>query len=1623
MKVFEFEITIQSKSGESSWPIVVRCKKPDGLTIHSKETLQLNQEDLNKLIQHQENEREYGTHLGKALFRGAVYDTFVRALSQSSQDSLLRILLSIEAADNDPIKTLHWERLCAPIDADGSWHLLARDQRVPFSLYIPTIIDRRFPPIGRRDLRALVLVASPSNIGKFQLAPFDVEAVLSGVKEALGEIPYEILANDVAGAIGPPTLQELSKQLTNAKKPYTLLHFVAHGKLLDNGETVLYWAKADNQVQPVTGEELLSELKNIGNHQRGLPHFTFLCTCESADPRAEVGLGGLGQRLVRHLGMPAVVAMTRKVSVETGLALGQSFYRRLRESGEVDTALQEATAGLSKRHDIAVPALFSRLGGRPLFSDRLDDRDLTEEEIDYGIENLSKLIQERAPHASVLNQRFKTQVKTLKNTRGADSRTAREERHQAIVELNNLCEQVIEISFDALAALGKQPPEYKAECPFPGLSSFGEKKYHKFFFGRDELIRDLQKEVAKDNFLAVIGTSGSGKSSVVLAGLIPQLKEEEPSLQWAYLTPGKEPLRQLKRRLERLLKVSEHHSILVVDQFEEVFTLCEDKAERIEFIEKLLNFADRRKVVITMRADFLGECTFYPELRKRIETRQKLVGPMEPAELITAMKMQADRGGLRFEAGLSHAILNDVQGEPGVMPLLQYALQELWKRRRGRWLCDEEYQAIGKVQKAIAKTADDFYNSLSVAEQEQVQNIFLRLTRLDASAVPGEKRRDTRRRVELEDLVPTGDDLAVTRKLVQQLAGGGVRLVVTSRNEATGKEEVEVAHEALIRYWPTLQNWLNQNRSDLLLRETINQAAEEWQQHQEQPDKDIYLIHQGGRLEDAEVLWKHPKFVHLNQLEAEYVFACVQLRQRRRKLEEQRKQRLLMAAAISAFILGGFAIFAGIKWREAEMERIKALLQSAETGLVTHQAIDARIGSLRAGTQLKDSNWQNWLPDAGLKNQVLGKLSSTVNAGREVNRLQASQSSVESMVFTPDGRLAIADDEGRVRLWDTKTWEWKELLKGTPRKPTDTTFNLFTQLSPDGQKLAISKYDGGIYLSDTKTSKSGELPQSQGKRFSKATFSADSNFLSASSWEGTYLWNTKTKNLLKKFSLTNKSGFKEAQFSPDGQFLVIIRNNNTVDVLEPKTKLLYQLPETDLNKKDVIKVDTVQISPDSQILAVKLENENTWRLWNIKTKNWILKDDENYSLDKKFDRVKFSPDSQLLTFREVNGTIWLRDIKGRTLHKLQGQDSLSDVAFSRDRQLLVTSDDTTVRLWDISDRPLEKVIPTDQPVDGIAFNPQNQLLTVRKKDGRVLLRETKDPERPIQLEGNQQKKVKIQTVTFSPDAQLLAVMGDDNSIWLGNTTAKQLGKLQAKDFSSMAFSPDSQSLVTGGKDGTIQLWNKKGKLLNKKLLKHQGSIYRVQISPDNKLLAVIGDNFSSLWLGKTTDKQLHSLNKEEVYTMAFSPDSKSLVTGGRDGTIQLWDTKNQRRVSKTLPKQHKGGVGSVAFSPNGQFLVTGGRDGTARLWSITGQELGKLLGPQGWVNSVAFSPDGKKWASIGQDGTLRLWLGEMDELLEMNCDWVRDYLKNRDGEDTDEHTDTARQLCDGIGTASNLPKK
>jgi hypothetical protein len=844
-----FEITVQRKSGDA-WPVVVE-QSTSGvfLPLRDEGTLQL---DLTELAS-QTTPKEYGLVLGRALFRDEVRDAFVQALTQS--EDYLRVLLFVEA---DDLKTLRWERLCAPLDR--GWDFLALTQRAPFCLYLPSLTDRRFPPIGRRDLRALVLVASPDGLERYRLQPFDVETAVSSVRAALGAIPCEVLAG-IEGAAGPPTLDALCERIT--AEHYTLLHIVCHGQFLrESGETVLYWDTADQHVDPVAGTRFLERLSRLQG-AKGLPHSAFLGTCESARPEAEGALGGLAQRLVRELGMPAVVAMTETVSVTTAQALGTAFYGRLREHGEVDRALVEACAGLAERYDVMVPALYSRLGGRPLFSDTREGP-LTNAEIGFGLDRLRTLLAERAPTQQEI---FQTQEVNLRGTLGAEvaalSVVAGQEREQALAEVNKLCGEALDLSFGALA-LGQEPPAYDDRCPFRGLYPFRVED-REFFFGREALVEQLRQKLADHSFLAVLGPSGSGKSSVVLAGLIPALQAKEPGLQMGYLTPGGDPVAQLDASLGQR---QDGHAVLVADQFEELFTLCTNEAIRQAFLDRLLMLAEKQRVVLTMRADFWGECAPYRHLKDRMQAHQELIAPMDAAELRRAMERQAGKVGLRFEADLSHTILDDVQGEPGAMPLLQHALLELWKRRHGRWLRAEEYRAIGGVQQAIASTADAVYEKLSTDRQERVRDIFVRLTRLDDEVGLGGERRDTRRRVELAELVPVESNPMDARALVKQLADA--RLIVTSVNAATNRDEVEVAHEALIRVWSRLRGWLEEDRGALQLRDRVSREALEWEQHRAD---ESYLMHRGRRLQEAGILLTHSR-ISLNERERAYLTAC-----------------------------------------------------------------------------------------------------------------------------------------------------------------------------------------------------------------------------------------------------------------------------------------------------------------------------------------------------------------------------------------------------------------------------------------------------------------------------------------------------------------------------------------------------------------------------------------------------------------------------------------------------------------------------------------------------------------------------------------------------------------------------
>jgi hypothetical protein len=547
-----FEITLQ-RQVDGEWPVVIRHQPGRGaLALWSRGKLQLNLSDLEF---NAAEERDYARILGEALFHDEIRDAFVRAVAEAkAEHDTLRVLLSVEAED---LHDLHWERLAALFDR--GWDYLLLNQGTPFSLYLPSQIERRFPPIGRRDLRALVLVAGPEEFGGEyrRLASFDVSATVQSLKAALGEIECDVLAS-TSEAVGKPTLQNLVERLTAER--YTLLHIVCHGAYnKDTGDTILYFPR-DDKGSPVTTSVLIEWLGRLDR----LPHFAFLSTCESAAPRAETGLGGLAQRLVRDLGMPAVLAMTDRISIQTAEALASAFYQRLREHGEVDLALAEGLATLQGRFDVTVPALFSRLGGRPVFSDVLE-RPLTGAEIKFGLEQLGVLVAERAPVLSPeLNSRAQVLQSTLDSDPASLSPQSRDERQAALDALNTLSGEVIDLSFNALA-LGKSPPDYDARCPFRGLAAFRPED-REFFFGREALVGRLVERLKENRFLAVLGPSGSGKSSLVLAGLVPAL-----GAQMAYMTPGSNPIVSLGAVPKN------ENQLVVVDQFEELFTLCTDE--------------------------------------------------------------------------------------------------------------------------------------------------------------------------------------------------------------------------------------------------------------------------------------------------------------------------------------------------------------------------------------------------------------------------------------------------------------------------------------------------------------------------------------------------------------------------------------------------------------------------------------------------------------------------------------------------------------------------------------------------------------------------------------------------------------------------------------------------------------------------------------------------------------------------------------------------------------------------------------------------------------------------------------------------------------------------------------
>lgn len=1508
-----FEITIQRKIKEG-WPITaLRYQSGDLLPVRSEGLFQIDLELLDSVKYLPE---DYGSMLGRNVFQGDIERAFDKALTDAKgANTQLRVLLYVEA---DDLRDLHWERLCS--HSDGIWDFLSLNQQTPYSLYLPSLIDRRFPPLSRHHLRAIILIAGPEDLkGNYSLTPFDIEAAARNVSNALGKIPHNLLAN-LPGAIGKPDLNTLCEQI--AINRYTILHIECHGTYHpENKDTILFFP--DENGLPVTTSGLIKRLKRLSP----LPHFTFLSSCESALPDAETGLGGAAQRLVRELGMPAVLAMAEKISIETTKELTSLFYTRLFEHGEVDLAVADALTAIQHEEDITTPVLFSRLGNRPLFCDTTAYVP-NQQEVQAGLNRLKDELAIRAP---ILMGEFNEVAFETPDTGIYDDKTIQ----KIITKANEYCGEIFDnLSFTQLAT-GEKVPPYDHRCPFPGIGPF-KSEDKDFFFGREKLVDGILKKIKQDPFLAITGPSGSGKSSLLLAGLIPQL-EAHP----IYLIPGRDPLKAMENSLSGELSPK---SIIIVDQFEELFTSSIDHEKRSLFIEGLLEQNKYNKVIVAMRSDFLGECAQFDALKSKIENGLILVSPIDVQILPQIAQRQADVVKLHFDDGLFSKIIGEVIEEPGAMSLLQHALWCLWERRRGRWLRFSEYNAFGGIKKAIAHTADEFYGSLGKIEQQIVRGIFLRLVRPDDTIGSGP--RDTRRRTTIDELIPREANRSKIIEIVRNLAN--MRLVVTSVDEKTGAEIVDLAHEALIQHWPRLKEWLNEDRENLRLRETIRIAALEWEQGRQ--DESL-LVHRGGRLDDANTLLKQTKLA-LNAKEVLYIHACLTYREKEQREIERRRKRVIFGLSIALLITISLTLF--------------AFFQRAEMQIQKQSALDRLLLTQTQLLDIRES--KNAIPRLGLSIEAFDRLRSvesyvslwsSLYLFRPKTIYLEADGPVKDICFLPDGKTLVSITEKSIYAWEVKTGDQYIYIDLGDSHLRDNPYVKII-CNSDGETVAAI-HDRTVSIWDIATG-SKIIEMLHGNTVTDFSISPDSKSLVAGSVSGELsLWDV-ASGQLSQVNLT-VSGVQRVFFSPDGAQVVSAHIDGNVRVWNLVTNEVYAI-ESGTN--DVL----LACSPDNQWWAMGGKSGNII-IWETQSreKHKIISHREAITT------LAFSPNGDLLLSASIDSTskIWsvpsFREVAGiNTFGHIKSANFNSHYpyvvigGFSGYALVLEQGQKDQMgkyAYYGIISAPLEGQITKT------IFSPNGEIFAAASVNGDIVI----SPVTTNYLHHDSQ----VWHIEFNTNDDLLITSSRDGTakIWDTYTGRKKI-ELNHLDLVNYAtFDTDGRYAATASSDDTAVLWNVSdgSKVFT---IAHNNDVIDVKFSPDGELVASGGlDGVVQIWEIETKVKVFEVVHPKKINRLLFSPNNKWIITASNDRSIVITDLNKQNKV---LNIALEAAVTDMGITPSSDFIISGDVSGTVTVWNVLdGRKTFSEKIDTSAINKIAINPDGTLFAAGSNTGKVYVW--------------------------------------------------
>jgi WD40 repeat protein/DNA-binding SARP family transcriptional activator len=1118
-----------------------------------------------------------------------------------------------------------------------------------------------------------------------------------------------------------------------------------------------------------------------------------------------------------------------------------------------------------------------------------------------------------------------------------------------------------------------RPPLEEIGCPFKGLAPF-EPDDAELFFGRERLVEELLARMEGSSLLLLTGPSGSGKSSLLRAGLLPPLAG--PTL---LIRPGMRPATELARALEGDLTTAldrlrpGDRAVIAVDQLEEVFAAGVDEDERAAFFAALVEAAwdaERRALILlAMRGDFVDRLAAYPELSDLVGSNQVLVGPMSPSELRRAIEAPAEQASLTVEPPLVDALVHDVVGESGGLPLLSAAMVDLWRDRSGSSLTLSAYERSGGIHGAVARHAEAALRSLSESERQVARRIVLQLV------AGGDGEPLTRRRVNREDLVDQEDDTEhVLTTLVER------RLLVADA------ESVELVHEALLQQWPRLAEWLDEAADRRRLQRQLAQAAATWVA----ADRDGSDLYRGTRLATA-LEWADAEDsgARLSPLEDEFLRESQSAfaRQNERQQQMSRRRRGLLALALVLLVVAAAAgAIAFVEDANAQQRATDADAQRVGAQALAGSSLATSLLLAREGVNLDDST------------VTTGNLLDVLLRGPAVVGVASSPGArILDDALSPDGRLlAYRTNNGLVAFLNAQT-----LRRVGPTFNTGTNQLDFIgqarpfhalAFSPDGRTLAIGDFGGEtgeVYLLDTHTHRQRAFSQSSRFATVDVLFSPSGHTLVT----GEILNGSDSRPpevIVNRSPVSGKELAHSARlrgrligFVDKGQELLVRSGENSSVLLDART--LQRVGHLDVGGT------AAALSANGEFAAFAQPNGSIVLLDVSTGKATTLRGRGGRPIVS----LAFNPDGTTIAAAagDPHGIVTTWNVATKSLQATFAGHTAGAEApiFSRDGSTLYAGgDDGNLIAWDVSGRRglgrsfrFATPGPGESAATATAVSADSSLFATSPTPDRVTLWRARNGAEDGQLSG---PTGGIWTMAFSHKGHLLAAAGNGPKIVVWSTsTGKVASLLRRPDYAppdqlgnepatdAVAFSPDDRRLAAVGDDGVIRIFNLRTghyTVVSEGL----GGLNDVDFSSDGHLLAASGFTGQiTVWNVKQRKVAYTTRPGPWIDALRFSPDGKTIAGGNTNGDVDFWDADTGHRLPQQITSA-SGGVVSLSFDPSGKRLMTTNNDGTIQLWALpTDEPIGAPLPGANTGGWGTFFPNGKAVVATFGSGTGVVW--------------------------------------------------